>query len=43
MTRFVEVVAHAGAGEIRALIMLEKIGNNLCIGIANAAIEIGVQ
>lgn len=43
MPRFVEIVARAEAGEIRARRTLEKIGEYLGIGIANVIMGIGVQ
>lgn len=43
MPRFVEIVARAESGEIRARRTLEKIGEYLGIGIANAIMGIGVQ
>lgn len=43
MPRFVEIVARAAAGEIRARSTLEKIGDYLGIGIANVIMGIGVQ
>lgn len=43
MPRFIEIVARAEAGEIRAQKTLEKIGNYLGIGIANVIMGIGVQ
>lgn len=43
MPRFVEIVARAEAGEIRAQRTLEKIGEYLGIGIANAIMGIGVH
>jgi predicted NBD/HSP70 family sugar kinase len=43
MPRFVEIVARAESGEIRARRTLEKIGEYLGIGIANVIMGIGVQ
>lgn len=43
MLRFVEIVARAEAGEIKARRTLEKIGEYLGIGIANVIMGIGVQ
>ena len=43
MPRFVEIVARAEAGEIKARRTLEKIGEYLGIGIANVIMGIGVQ
>ncbi len=43
MPRFVEIVARAEGGEIRAQKTLEKIGEYLGIGIANVIMGIGVQ
>lgn len=43
MPRFVEIVASAEAGEIRARRTLEKIGEYLGIGIANVIMGIGIQ
>ncbi|MDQ6788341.1 MAG: ROK family transcriptional regulator [Acidobacteriota bacterium] len=43
MPRFVEIVARAEAGEIRARKTLEKIGEYLGVGIANVIMGIGVH
>lgn len=43
LPRFVEIVARAEAGELRAQKTLEKIGEYLGIGIANVIMGIGVQ
>ncbi len=43
MPRFVEIVARAEGGEIRAQKTLEKIGEYLGIGIANVIMGVGVQ
>jgi predicted NBD/HSP70 family sugar kinase len=43
MPRFVEIVARAEAGEIRARKTLEKIGKYLGIGIANVIMGVGVH
>jgi len=43
MPRFVEIVARAEAGEIKAGRTLEKIGDYLGIGIANVIMGVGVQ
>ena len=43
MPRFVQIVARAEGGEIRARRTLEKIGEYLGIGIANVIMGIGVQ
>jgi Transcriptional regulator/sugar kinase len=43
LPRFVEIVARASGGEVRAQRTLEKIGDYLGIGIANVIMGIGIQ